>query len=120
MCHQRSNKPRIDSANAISDVYAMGGKPVLAIAILSWPIEKLPQEMAQLVLEARELFARKDGVVHLIRHNANLQNVAVMVGRHRNIKTSGRQTNFAQGRRSLICHSSQKKEKQRHPQRQPK
>src|SRR6186997_18778 len=31
---------RIASANAISDVYAMGGKPVLAIAILGWPIEK--------------------------------------------------------------------------------
>src|SRR3569833_1288787 len=31
---------RIASANAISDVYAMGGKPVLAIAILGWPIDK--------------------------------------------------------------------------------
>jgi selenide, water dikinase len=29
---------RIASANAISDVYAMGGKPILAIAILGWPI----------------------------------------------------------------------------------
>src|SRR6266566_8457706 len=42
---------RIASANAISDVYAMGGKPVLAIAILGWPIEKLPPELAQKVLE---------------------------------------------------------------------
>src|SRR5688500_18026589 len=29
---------RIAAANAISDVYAMGGKPVLAIAILGWPV----------------------------------------------------------------------------------
>jgi len=49
---------RIASANAISDVYAMGGKPVLAIAILGWPIEKLSPEVAQKVLEgAREICA---------------------------------------------------------------
>ena len=42
---------RIASANAISDVYAMGGKPILAIAILGWPIEKLPPELAKQVLE---------------------------------------------------------------------
>src|SRR5688572_27676522 len=42
---------RIAAANAISDVYAMGGKPVLAIAILGWPIEKLPPETALRVLE---------------------------------------------------------------------
>src|SRR5579864_4369795 len=40
---------RIASANAISDVYAMGGKPVLAIAILGWPVEKLAPEVAQKV-----------------------------------------------------------------------
>src|SRR5450631_1305986 len=42
---------RIASANAISDVYAMGGKPVLAIAILGWPINKLSPEVAQKVIE---------------------------------------------------------------------
>jgi selenophosphate synthase len=33
---------RIAATNAISDVYAMGGTPTLAIAILGWPIDKLP------------------------------------------------------------------------------
>jgi selenide,water dikinase len=42
---------RIASANAISDVYAMGGKPVLAIAILGWPINILPPEVARKVIE---------------------------------------------------------------------
>jgi selenide,water dikinase len=42
---------RIASANAISDVYAMGGKPVLAIAILGWPVNKLSPEVAQKVIE---------------------------------------------------------------------
>ncbi len=49
---------KIASANAISDVYAMGGKPLLAIAILGWPVDKLPAELAQQVLEgAREICA---------------------------------------------------------------
>jgi selenide,water dikinase len=47
---------KIASANAISDVYAMGGKPLMAIAILGWPVEKLPTELAQKILEgAREI-----------------------------------------------------------------
>ncbi|MBK5286394.1 MAG: selenide, water dikinase SelD, partial [Bacteroidia bacterium] len=41
---------RIASANALSDVYAMGGKPVLATAILGWPVDKLPSELATEVL----------------------------------------------------------------------
>jgi selenide,water dikinase len=42
---------RIASANAISDVYAMGGKPLMAIAILGWPVDKIPAEVAAKVLE---------------------------------------------------------------------
>ena len=42
---------RIASANAISDVYAMGGKPLMAVAILGWPVEKLPASLAQKVLD---------------------------------------------------------------------
>lgn len=37
---------RIAATNAISDVYAMGGKPLMAIAILGWPINVLPAEVA--------------------------------------------------------------------------
>ncbi len=42
---------RIAATNAISDVYAMGGTPMMAIAILGWPIDKLPAEVAGLVVE---------------------------------------------------------------------
>ncbi|HSG01650.1 MAG TPA: selenide, water dikinase SelD, partial [Vicinamibacterales bacterium] len=42
---------RIAATNAISDVYAMGGQPLMAIAILGWPINKLPAEIARQVLE---------------------------------------------------------------------
>lgn len=36
----------IAAANALSDIYAMGGKPIMALAILGWPLEKLPAEIA--------------------------------------------------------------------------
>lgn len=49
---------RIAAANAISDVYAMGGKPLMAIAVLGWPVDKLPVELARQVLEgARHICA---------------------------------------------------------------
>jgi selenide,water dikinase len=53
---------RIASANAISDVYAMGGKPVLAIAILGWPIDKLGPEVAQKVLEGARSICAEAGI----------------------------------------------------------
>ena len=53
---------RIASANAISDVYAMGGKPILAIAILGWPVEKLPAGMARMVLEGSRSVCSAAGI----------------------------------------------------------
>jgi len=49
----------IASVNAISDVYAMGGKPLLAIAILGWPVNKLDATVAGDVLQgARDACSR--------------------------------------------------------------
>jgi selenide,water dikinase len=53
---------RIASANAVSDVYAMGGKPVLATAILGWPIDKLPVESAQKVLDGAKTICLEAGI----------------------------------------------------------
>ncbi|GAB3957493.1 selenide, water dikinase SelD [Spirosoma harenae] len=53
---------RIASANAISDVYAMGGKPILAIAILGWPINIIPPEVAQKVLEGSRAVCAEAGI----------------------------------------------------------
>ena len=53
---------RIASANAISDVYAMGGRPILAIAILGWPVEKLPAVLAQKVLEGSRTVCAQAGI----------------------------------------------------------
>ena len=53
---------RIAAANAISDVYAMGGKPLLAIAVLGWPIEKLPASLARQVLEGARSICAEAGI----------------------------------------------------------
>ena len=42
---------RIAATNAISDIYAMGGRPLMAIAILGWPVNVLPPEVAQRVID---------------------------------------------------------------------
>ncbi len=56
------NFGRIASANAISDVYAMGGKPILAIAILGWPINKLSPEVAQRVIDGSRSICKEAGI----------------------------------------------------------
>ncbi|MEP7142909.1 MAG: selenide, water dikinase SelD [Ferruginibacter sp.] len=53
---------RIASANAISDVYAMGGKPILAIAILGWPVNILPPAIAQKVIEGSRSICTEAGI----------------------------------------------------------
>jgi selenide,water dikinase len=41
---------RIAAANALSDVYAMGGRPIAAINLVGWPVEVLPDELLREVL----------------------------------------------------------------------
>jgi selenide,water dikinase len=53
---------RIASSNAISDVYAMGGKPILAIAILGWPVNILPAAIAQRVIEGSRSICTEAGI----------------------------------------------------------
>ncbi|AHJ95928.1 selenide, water dikinase SelD [Hymenobacter swuensis] len=53
---------RIASANAISDVYAMGGRPVMAIAVLGWPIDKLAPEVARRVIEGSRNICAEAGI----------------------------------------------------------
>jgi selenide,water dikinase len=54
---------KIAAANAISDVYAMGGKPITAIALLGWPIDKLPAELAAKVMAGAKEICKEAGIV---------------------------------------------------------
>jgi selenide, water dikinase len=54
---------RIAAANALSDVYAMGGKPVLAVNLLCWPREKVPFSVAREVLRGGLDIAAEAGCI---------------------------------------------------------
>jgi selenide, water dikinase len=52
---------RIAAANALSDIYAMGGRPLLALNLLAWPRKLLPLELAREVLRGGVDVARAAG-----------------------------------------------------------
>lgn len=53
---------KVAAANALSDIYAMGGTPILALAILGWPVDKLPVLAAQQVLEGAKSICAEAGI----------------------------------------------------------
>lgn len=53
---------RIAAANSISDIYAMGGKPLMAIAVLGWPVNKIPADVAQKVVEGGRSICQEAGI----------------------------------------------------------
>lgn len=53
---------RIAATNAISDIFAMGGKPIMAIAILGWPINTLAPEIARQVVEGGRFACQQAGI----------------------------------------------------------
>jgi len=54
---------RIAATNAISDIYAMGGKPLLAIAMLGWPVNSISPEIAQQVVDGGRQTCKDAGIV---------------------------------------------------------
>lgn len=52
---------RIAAANALSDVYAMGGEPLVAVNLLAWPRDRVPFELAAEVLRGGADVARRAG-----------------------------------------------------------
>jgi len=53
---------RIAATNAISDIYAMGGKPIMAIAILGWPINQLSADVAAKVIDGGRFVCHQIGI----------------------------------------------------------
>src|SRR6202795_638836 len=53
---------RIAATNAISDVYAMGAKPIFALAIVGMPLEKLPVSVIRRILEGGEAVCAAAGI----------------------------------------------------------
>src|SRR3569833_2309730 len=53
---------RIAATNALSDVYAMGGRPILALAIVGMPVDRLPPETIRAILEGGASICAQAGV----------------------------------------------------------
>ena len=53
---------RIAAANALSDVYAMGGRPIFALAVVGMPIAKLPEDVIHTILEGGASICAEAGI----------------------------------------------------------
>jgi len=53
---------RIAATNALSDIYAMGGRPLMSIAIFGWPIEKLSAKVASAVIDGGRAVCEDAGI----------------------------------------------------------
>ena len=53
---------RIAATNALSDVYAMGGKPIFALAVLGMPINSMPTAMIREILRGGAAMAAEAGI----------------------------------------------------------
>lgn len=62
---------RIAAANALSDVYAMGGRPLLCLNLAGWPREALPLELLVRVLEGGAAVARSAGAAVVGGHTVD-------------------------------------------------
>jgi selenide, water dikinase len=54
---------RVAAANALSDVYAMGGRPILCLNLVGWPVEQLPLSMLARVLDGGQVVAKEAGAL---------------------------------------------------------
>ncbi|OJV21955.1 MAG: selenide, water dikinase SelD [Bacteroidetes bacterium 41-46] len=63
---------RISATNAISDIYAMGGEPLMAIAILGWPLDRLPGSVASEVVSGAREVCDKAGIPLAGGHSINI------------------------------------------------
>jgi len=54
---------RIAATNALSDVYAMGGKPIFALAVVGMPLDKLPEEVIRQILAGGESICAEAGIL---------------------------------------------------------
>src|SRR5690349_4732567 len=60
---------RIAATNAISDIYAMGGQPIMALALVGMPLGKLPVSVIQRILEGGEAERSAAGIPTAGRHS---------------------------------------------------
>ena len=64
---------RIAATNALSDIYAMGGRPFMALAVVCMPLDKLPLEIIQKILAGGESICAVAGIPIAGGHSIDVQ-----------------------------------------------
>ena len=71
----------IAAANALSDIYAMGGKPLFALNIVGFPTKRLPREVLESIMNGAGMIAREAGISiiggHTIENTEPIYGMAV-------------------------------------------
>ena len=85
---------RIAAANAISDVYAMGGRPLMALAILGMPLDRLPIEVVRQILQGGASMCAEAGIPvaggHSIDSKEPIYGLAVIgIAKRNNVRRNG-------------------------------
>ena len=95
---------RIAATNALSDVYAMGGTPLLALNLVAWPREGLPFELLARVLDGGAAIAARRGLPHRGRplHRRRRAEVRTRGGRHGRPDAGAHQCRGAQAGDALV------------------
>ncbi|MBN8704046.1 MAG: selenide, water dikinase SelD [Bacteroidetes bacterium] len=94
---------RIAAANALSDVYAMGGTPIMALSILGWPTDKLPIEIAQLVTKGAVDACTEAGIQIAGGHSIESQEPIFGLSVNGLVKKSNIKTNGGAKTGDVIC-----------------
>jgi AIR synthase related protein, N-terminal domain len=74
---------RIAATNALSDVYAMGGTPILALALLAMPVEVLPAPVIREILRGGEAICAEAGIPSAGGHSIDSVGADLRARRHR-------------------------------------
>jgi selenide,water dikinase len=93
---------RIAAANAISDVYAMGGKPLMALALLAWPLDKLPKSAATEVVNGARSICDEAGIPLAGGHSINIQEVLFGLAVTGTVRKSALKTNAGAHENDII------------------
>ncbi|MFH1741634.1 MAG: selenide, water dikinase SelD [bacterium] len=86
---------RICAANSVSDIYAMGGRPICALSVIGFPIEELPHEVMAEILRGGVETMREAGVSVIGGHSINDEEIKCGFAVSGLVKGKGSVTNSA-------------------------
>ena len=98
---------RVAAANAVSDIYAMGGRPITAVNVATFPIDTLDGTILERILQGGASIAAEAGFVDPGRSHGQGQRAEVRDGGDRDGRSApGRDQRWCPGRRPALAHQA--------------